>query len=162
MIQIVAHGVSTGALFMLAGAIQERMHTRDLTRMGGLWSLAPRMGGTAVFFALASLGLPGLGGFIGEFLVLLGAYEISIPLAAIAASGFVAAVVYALRFIWLTFFGELQVESRFSDFSVREIAPMAVLVVITVWMAVSPKPCSTRRDQDWTIFSRSLPEGRYR
>jgi NADH-quinone oxidoreductase subunit M len=139
VIQIISHGVSTGALFMLAGALQERMHTRELARMGGLWSLAPRMGGIAMFFAMASLGLPGLGGFIGEFLILLGAYGVSVPLAAIAAVGFVAAVAYALRFMWLAFFGDFRGHSVVSDLSAREMAPMVILVVIMVWIGLFPQ-----------------------
>jgi len=148
IIQIVSHGVGTGALFMLAGSLQERLHTRELSHMGGLWSLAPRMGGTALFFALASLGLPGLGGFIGEFLILFGAYRASIPFTIIAAMGLVAAVIYALRFMWRTFFGETHGISAISDLSVREMAPMAALVVIMVWLGLFPqavfdaaKPC---------------------
>jgi NADH-quinone oxidoreductase subunit M len=58
---MICHGISTGALFFLVGALQERIHTRDLERMGGLWAAAPRLGGSALFFAMASLGLPGLG-----------------------------------------------------------------------------------------------------
>jgi len=77
LLQMVAHGISTGALFVVAGLLQERMHTRDIDRMGGLWSVAPRLGGVALFFALASLGLPGLGDFAAEFLVLLGAFQAS-------------------------------------------------------------------------------------
>jgi len=67
VVQMLAHGFSTGALFVLAGALQERLHTRDLRRMGGLWTLMPRMGAVALFFAMAALGLPGLGNFVAEF-----------------------------------------------------------------------------------------------
>ena len=72
VMQMVAHGVSTAALFMLAGALQHRLHTRDMHQMGGLWHNMPRMGACALFFAIASLGLPGLGNFVAEFLILLG------------------------------------------------------------------------------------------
>ena len=71
VIQMLAHGLSTGALFILVGALQERLHTRDMRQMGGLWASAPRIGAIGLFFAIASLGLPGLGNFVGEFLVLL-------------------------------------------------------------------------------------------
>ena len=74
VMQLVAHGLSTGALFMLAGALQERLHTRDMRQMGGLWGAVPRVAAMALFFALASLGLPGLANFIGEFLVLFGSF----------------------------------------------------------------------------------------
>ena len=66
VLQLVCHALSTGALFILVGGLQDRIHTRDMGKMGGLWTVAPRMGGTAMFFALASLGLPGLGNFVGR------------------------------------------------------------------------------------------------
>src|SRR6185503_5614264 len=75
LIQILAHGISTGALFVLVGALDERIHTRNLDNMGGLWAVVPRMGAVTMLFALASLGLPCLGNFVGEFLVLFGAYR---------------------------------------------------------------------------------------
>src|SRR6185437_5930263 len=71
VVTMICHGISTGALFVLAGALQERIHSRQLQQMGGLWAAMPRLGGSALFFTLASLGLPGLGDFVGEFLVLL-------------------------------------------------------------------------------------------
>ena len=77
IVQMLAHGLSTGALFILVGALQERLHTRDMLQLGGLWSTAPRIGAIGLFFAIASLGLPGLGNFVGEFLVLLGTYRVA-------------------------------------------------------------------------------------
>ncbi len=76
VMQMVAHGFSTAALFMIAGSLQERLHTRDMREMGGLWQQMPRMGAVAMFFVLASLGLPGLGNFVAEFLVLLGLFQV--------------------------------------------------------------------------------------
>ena len=87
IMQMVAHGVSTAALFMMAGALQQRLHTRDMDRMGGLWQNMPRMGACAMFFALASLGLPGLGNFVAEFLVLVGLFQVSPLFTLIAALG---------------------------------------------------------------------------
>ena len=84
---MICHGLSTGALFILVGGLQERIHTRDLERMGGLWTVAPRLSGAALFFSLASLGLPGLGDFVGEFLVLLGSYKISVTITVVASLG---------------------------------------------------------------------------
>ncbi|MCC6347850.1 MAG: NADH-quinone oxidoreductase subunit M, partial [Nitrospirales bacterium] len=83
---MLCHGVATGALFIIVGALQERIHTRDTARMGGLWETVPRMGAIALFFALASLGLPGLGNFVGEILVLLGAFRVSPGAAVVAAT----------------------------------------------------------------------------
>ena len=139
MIQIICHGVSTGALFMLAGALQERMHTRDLVRMGGLWSRVPRMGGVGLFFALASLGLPGLGNFIAEFLILLGVSEVSMAAAALAAIGFIMATVYSLWMVWRTFFGEQRETWSIPDYSLREMIPMAVLIAVIVWIGLFPQ-----------------------
>ncbi len=105
IIQMLSHGISTGALFILAGALQERLHTRDMQRLGGLWAVVPRLGGVWLFFALASLGLPGMGNFIGEFLVLLGAYRVSLPMTVLAALGLVVSTLYAVRMVQKVFFG---------------------------------------------------------
>ena len=96
VMQMIAHGLSTAALFMIAGAIQQRLHTRDMNAMGGLWTKAPRLGAVALFFAVASLGLPGLGNFIAEFLVLLGLFKVSPAMTVVAALGLVTAAVYSL------------------------------------------------------------------
>ena len=93
---MICHGLSTGGLFILVGGLQERIHTRDLDRMGGLWAAAPRLSAVALFFSLASLGLPGLGDFVGEFLVLLGAYQISVTITVVASLGVLASTFYAL------------------------------------------------------------------
>ena len=139
MVQIVCHGISTGALFMLAGALQERLHTRELDSMGGLWSRVPRMGGVALFFGLASLGLPGLGNFMGEFLVLLGSYETSITATVIAVIGFIMAPIYALWMVWRTFFGPQRREWSIPDLSIREMVPMVVLIALILWIGLFPQ-----------------------
>ena len=144
VMQMLCHGVSTGALFFIAGALQERIHTRDMGVMGGLWSKAPRMGAVTLFFALASLGLPGLGNFVGEFLVLLGAYRVDYVITAIASLGFVAAVVYSLWMIQSVFLGQEQVPGAHNlhipDFSLREMAVIGVMMIVLVWMGLYPQP----------------------
>jgi NADH-quinone oxidoreductase subunit M len=140
VMQMVAHGVSTGALFVLAGALQERTHTRDMSRLGGLWANVPRMGAFALFFAVASLGLPGLGNFVGEFLVLLGSYRVNVPWTVIAALGLVTAVVYALILVQKTFHGENTQGWRLADCSARETASLGAMVAITVWLGLYPQP----------------------
>ncbi|MDQ3797541.1 MAG: NADH-quinone oxidoreductase subunit M, partial [Pseudomonadota bacterium] len=106
VMQMIAHGISTAALFMLAGLIQERLHTRDMRRMGGLWASMPRMGAMVLFFAVASLGLPGLANFVGEFLVLLGTYRVNVTLAVLAVLGIITAAAYALILVQRSFQGE--------------------------------------------------------
>ena len=137
---MLAHGISTGALFILAGSLQDRMQTRDMNRMGGLWSKAPRMGGSALVFALASLGLPGLGNFVGEFLVLLGVYQVSVPLAALAALGFVVATVYSLYMIQRAFHGPNIEGWKLPDLNLRETAIMGTLILLILWLGLAPQP----------------------
>ena len=140
VIQIICHGISTGALFILVGALQERVRTRDISPMGGLWAVVPRMGGAGLFFGLASLGLPGLGNFVGEFLVLMGAYHVSITLTAVAATGLVGATMYALWMIQRTFFGARADERKVPDLTLREVAVMGVMVASLVWIGMYPQP----------------------
>jgi NADH-quinone oxidoreductase subunit M len=140
IMQMLCHGISTGALFMLVGALQERIHTRDTRRMGGLWSVMPRMGGITAVFALASLGLPGLGNFVGEFLVLLGTYSVS-PVAAILGTvGLIFAMVYSLAIIQRAFHGPRVEGPRFPDLSPREMAVFAAMIAAIVWLGWYPQP----------------------
>jgi NADH-quinone oxidoreductase subunit M len=142
VVQMICHGLSTGALFVIAGAIQERLHTREMARLGGLLAVAPRMSAMALFFALASLGLPGLGNFVGELLVLLGAFEAS-PLATIAATiGLVLATVYSLWMMQRVFHGPLgsAVTPGFRDLSWRELTTCVALLVPLLWLGLYPQP----------------------
>jgi NADH-quinone oxidoreductase subunit M len=140
LITIISHGISTGALFVLAGLIQERIHTREMDRMGGLWDTAPRLSGVGLFFALASLGLPGLGDFVGEFLILLGAYERSILAAVIAAIGVLATTFYALRFVQRTFHGANAHRWNIQDLIPREGIVMGLMMVTLLWLGLYPQP----------------------
>jgi NADH-quinone oxidoreductase subunit M len=140
VIQMLCHGISTGALFILVGALQERTHTREMERLGGLWAVAPRMGGVAMLFALASLGLPGLGNFIGEFLILLGVYQVNAAAAAVAAVGLISGTIYSLWMVQRTFHGEMRREERIADLSWREMAMFASLIAAIVWIGFYPQP----------------------
>jgi len=137
---MLAHGISTGALFVLVGSLQERIHTRDLDRMGGLWPMVPRMGGVALVFALASLGLPGLGNFVGEFLTLLGAYLVSVPLVVVATLGFILATVYALWMMQRIFAGPNREARQLSDLRPGEMAIMLVMIALIAWLGLYPQP----------------------
>jgi NADH-quinone oxidoreductase subunit M len=139
IIQIVSHGLSTGALFILVGALQERLGTRDIRAMGGLWSVTPRLGGATMFFALAALGLPGLGNFVGEFLVVLGAFRLSPPLAVVAAVGFILSTAYALRMIRKVLFGENTNGWKCADLSVREMAVITLMIIPLLWLGLYPQ-----------------------
>jgi NADH-quinone oxidoreductase subunit M len=137
---MLCHGVSTGALFILTGALQERIHTRELGRMGGLWTTAPRLSGAGLYFALASLGLPGLGDFIGEFLVLLGAYRAHPILAIVGAIGVLAATFYALRLVQRAFLGPNENAWAISDLVPREVVTIFLMVASLLWLGLYPRP----------------------
>ncbi|MGO9612767.1 MAG: NADH-quinone oxidoreductase subunit M [Dissulfurispiraceae bacterium] len=147
VLQIVSHGISTGALFFLAGSLQERIQTRDINRMGGLWSAAPRLGATGLFFALASLGLPGLGNFIAEFLILLGSYRVNATITVLAALGLVTATVYSLWMIQSIFHGMNKEAWKIPDLSMREMAVLSLLIICLVWLGLYPQPLLTTARQ---------------
>ena len=149
VLQILCHGISTGALFVLVGALQERVHTRDMRQLGGLWPALPRMGGMTMFFALASMGLPGLGNFIAEFLVLAGTYSVSPVATVIASTGLILSTIYALWLVQATFQGPARAEAgadavrgplRIADLGIREMAIAIALVLAIVWLGVYPQP----------------------
>jgi NADH-quinone oxidoreductase subunit M len=143
VIQMICHGLSTGALFILVGAIQERIHTRQMDEMGGFWSIAPRMSGSGMFFALASLGLPGLGNFVGEFLTLLGTYQARPVFGILAALGFVVSTIYSLRLVQAVFHGQARdtmTAQTLPDLSLQETLMMGTIMVALVWIGVYPQP----------------------
>ncbi|HEX5474679.1 MAG TPA: NADH-quinone oxidoreductase subunit M [Vicinamibacterales bacterium] len=140
ILQILCHGLSTGALFILVGALQERTHTRDINELGGLWPIVPRMGGMTMFFALGAMGLPGLGNFVAEFLVLIGTYQVSPTAAALASIGLIISTLYALWMIQAAFQGRSRETIRIRDLGAREMAMTAALVVALVWLGVYPQP----------------------
>jgi len=137
---VIAHGISTGALFLVADALEGRMHTRDIGAMGGVWDTMPRLSGVALFFALASLGLPGLGDFIGEFLILLGTYRVHIAIAAVAACGVLAATFYALRFVQRVFQGRNLRPWQLPDLAFREGLVLGTMIVLLLWLGLFPQP----------------------
>lgn len=140
VMEMICHGLSTGGLFVLVGALQHKIHTRDMTHMGGLWETLPRMGGFAMFFALASLGLPGLGNFVGEFLVLVGSFEVSQVLTILAATGLVAATVYSLWIMQRVFHGEPSERHVVRDLEPHYIVMLTAMMLLLVWLGVYPKP----------------------
>jgi NADH-quinone oxidoreductase subunit M len=139
VMQIIAHGISTGALFVIAGQIYERMHTRDLNEMGGLWEQIPAMGGIGLVFVMASLGLPGLGNFIAEFLTLTGVFKTSILFTCLASAGLIAATIYALRIMQKVFYGRLKTEHKIKDLSVRESIVLGAMVIVIFYLGIFPQ-----------------------
>lgn len=139
-IVIVSHGISTGALFILAGALQQRMHTREISRMGGLWTTMPAFSGAGLFFVMASAGLPGLGDFVGEFLVLLGAYRTNVTLTAVATLGIIAATLYGLKITSQVFQGPNRNNWSIADLFPREWVIVGTMMACLLWVGLYPQP----------------------
>jgi NADH-quinone oxidoreductase subunit M len=148
VIQMVNHGLSTGALFLMVGMIYERRHTRLISEFGGLWAVIPAFSALFLVVCLSSLGLPGLNGFVGEFLVLLGAFTINKWLAAVATSGIIFAAVYLLWMYQRVVFGEIRHEAnrRLVDLTPREWAVLVPLLVFIVWIGVYPKTFTSKTE----------------
>ena len=140
VVQMVSHGISTGALFIMAGLLQERMHTREIGQMGGLWETMPSLSGAGLVFAMASLGLPGLGDFVGEFLVLLGAYRANVSLTVVATLGLLAATLYGLRLGQNAFQGPNPHHWKLPDMSFREWAILGPMMICLLWLGLYPQP----------------------
>lgn len=137
---MLAHGMTSAALFAFAGAIQQRIHTRDMREMGGFWSSAPKMGGIVMFFSIAALGMPGLANFVGEFLVLLGAFKANSWITVVAALGLVLAPVYSLIVIQRIFHGKPLAPKQVGDFSPREMLMMGLMMLVTIGLGLYPQP----------------------
>jgi NADH-quinone oxidoreductase subunit M len=142
VIQMINHGLSTGALFLLVGMIYERRHTRLIADFGGLWAVIPAFSAMFLVVSLSSLGLPGLNGFVGEFLILVGTFRVNALLAALATTGIIFAAVYLLWMYQRVVFGPVTHEEnrRLADLSAREWALVAPLVLFIVWIGVYPLP----------------------
>ncbi len=140
VMQMITHGISTGALFIIAGILYERLHTRDITTMGGFWKKAPFMGTIGLVFVMASLGLPGLGNFVAEFLTLLGAWDANPLLTIFATIGLVAATIYSLRIMQKVFYGAVDPKVSLPDVTLREQLIMVPMVIFIVWLGFFPQP----------------------
>lgn len=140
VLEMVCHGLATGALFVLVGQIQERTGTRDFARLGGLWATVPRMGGFALVFALASLGIPGVGNFIAEVLILFGAYLVRPWWAVVGAIGLVLSMIYALQIMQRVFYGPNRHGWRLPDLSARELAVLGSMALLLFALGLRPQP----------------------
>jgi NADH-quinone oxidoreductase subunit M len=149
VIQMVNHGLSTGGLFLLVGMLYERTHTRDLGRLGGLARQTPVLAGFFLVVALSSVALPGLNGFVGEFLVLAGTFVTNAGFAAVAAVGVILSAIYLLWAYQRMMHGPLpQEHTTHRDLSLREYMILVPVVVAIVWIGVFPKPFLDRIEPD--------------
>jgi NADH-quinone oxidoreductase subunit M len=148
MYQMFSHGVSTGALFILVGLLYDRRHTRLIKEFGGLATSIPIFSAFFMIVALSSLGLPMLNGFVGEFLIILGAFQRHAGYAALAAVGVVLTAVYLLWMYQRVFFGEVTSERncRLPDCNGREKLILVAIVLVILWMGIYPQPFLRRLD----------------
>lgn len=154
ILQMINHGISTGALFLLIGMIYEQTHTRELKVYGGLWKIMPIFGAVMLISSLSSMGLPGLNGFVGEFTILLGAFGAGLPngaysawgglwFAGISTIGVIMAAVYILYMFQKMFLGsagEITKEHELKDLNWREILTVAPLLILMFWIGLYPAP----------------------
>ncbi len=140
IIQMINHGLSTGALFLIVGTIYERRHTRLISEFGGLCTPMPIFAIIFMIVTLSSIGLPGLNGFVGEFLILLGTFQVNKLYATIAATGVIFAACYMLWMFQRVVFGKVTNDKNkdLKDLSWREIAIFAPLILFIVWIGVYP------------------------
>jgi len=142
MLTMLNHGVSTGALFLLVGVVYERRHTRMIADFGGLWKPLPVYASVFLVVMLSSIGLPGTNGFVGEFLVLLGAFRAQPLWAALAATGVILSACYMLWMFQRVMFGPVThpENEKLKDLSLRERLVFAPLIILILWMGVAPQP----------------------
>ena len=141
LIQMINHGLSTGALFLIVGMVYERRHTRMIEDFGGLSKVMPIFAVIFMIVTLSSIGLPGLNGFVGEFLILLGTFKSNVVYAVFAASGVIFAAVYMLWMFQRVMFGEVTKEENknLKDLSIREIGILVPILVFIFWIGLYPK-----------------------
>jgi len=158
---MINHGVSTGALFFLIGMIYERRHSRQIAAYGGIARVVPMFAALLTLVSLSSIGLPGTNGFVGEFLVLIGAFRTQPWLATIAATGVIFAAAYLLWAIQRILFNPLDKaeNAHLTDLNGRELLLMAPLVAAIVWLGVYPKPVLERMEPAAQAFVRRVESG---
>ena len=144
--QMISHGLSTGALFLLVGMIYDRRHTRLIEEFGGLWKQLPIFSALLLVVTFSSIGLPGLNGFVGEFLILLGSFRVSPRWTAAATSGVILGAIYMLWMFRRVIFGPLNnpENQKLHDLNGREILLLTPIIILIVVMGVYPKPFLSR------------------
>ncbi|MBG6245500.1 NADH-quinone oxidoreductase subunit M [Candidatus Symbiopectobacterium sp. 'North America'] len=159
VIQMIAHGLSAAGLFILCGQLYERLHTRDLRQMGGLWARIRFLPALSLFFAVATLGMPGTGNFVGEFMILFGSYTVVPVITVISTFGLVFASVYSLVMMQRAYYGTQKSEEKLPGLSTRELSMVMLLVVLLVLLGLFPQTILNTSDaaianiQHWFMSS---------
>jgi len=142
LVQMISHGFVSGAMFLCIGVLYDRVHSREISSYGGVVNTMPKFTTLAVFFAMANCGLPGTGGFVGEWMVILGTVKVNFWLAALAASTLVFGAAYTLWMVKRVYFGAAANDDvrTLSDGNTRELVMLSLLAIAVLWMGVYPKP----------------------
>lgn len=140
VVLMVAHAFSAAGLFILSGQLYERLHTRDMREMGGLWGRLSGLPGFMLFFVVASLGMPGTANFVGEFMVLFGAFPVAPVMVIVASVGLVLAAIYSLLLMQRVHFGPAQGEGSLNGLDAREYGMMLGVVVLVLLFGLYPQP----------------------
>jgi NADH-quinone oxidoreductase subunit M len=162
---MLSHGLVSGALFLCVGVVYDRLHSRDIDKYGGLSNNMPQYALLFMVFTMASVGLPGTSGFVGEFLALVGAYEANSWVAAVATTGIILGAAYMLWLYWRIAFGTARTAeaAALPDLSKRELAILAPIAAAVLWMGIYPESfmAPMRADVDALLarIERAAPEG---
>ncbi len=166
LIVMLSHGLVSGALFLCVGVVYDRLHSRDIDRYGGLSNNMPAYALLFMIFTMASVGLPGTSGFVGEFLALVGAYAANSWVAAVATTGIILGAAYMLWLYWRIAFGTArtpEAAAKLPDLSRRELAILAPIAAAVLWMGVYPESfmAPMREDVAWLLerIGNDAPEG---
>jgi NADH-quinone oxidoreductase subunit M len=140
--QMLSHGIISAALFLCVGVVYDRIHSRDINRYGGLVERMPKYAAVFMLFVLGSIALPGTSGFIGEFMILIGAYNANTWVALLATTGIILGAGYMLYMYRRVIFGKLVKEDlkEILDLDFRELCIFAPLIILIMWMGLWPQP----------------------
>jgi len=146
IVQMISHGFVSGAMFLCIGVLYDRVHSREISAYGGVTNTMPKFAAFAVLFAMANCGLPGTAGFVGEWMVILGAVKFNFWLAAIAATALISGAAYTLWMVKRVYFGPVANDDvrGLTDINSREFLMLALLALAVLWMGVNPKPFTDR------------------
>ncbi|MBU6193292.1 MAG: NADH-quinone oxidoreductase subunit M [Burkholderiales bacterium] len=142
IVQMISHGFVSGAMFLCIGVLYDRVHSREIASYGGVVNTMPKFAAFAVFFAMANCGLPGTGGFVGEWMVILGAVQYDFWIAGLASTTLVFGAAYTLWMVKRVYFGDIANEQvrELTDLNDREFFMLALLALAVLWMGLYPKP----------------------
>jgi NADH-quinone oxidoreductase subunit M len=142
LVQMISHGFVSGAMFLCIGVLYDRVHSREIASYGGVVNTMPKFAALAVFFGMANCGLPGTGGFVGEWMVILGTVKVNFWLGALAATTLVFGAAYTLWMIKRVYFGPIANDNvrALTDINTRETVMLGLLAIAVLWMGVYPKP----------------------